>query len=324
MKGFDVSFSQLTPEWCRRRKAEGYEVGVQCLWTGGYAENPGIKAVAASNLRNIADAGILPVGYANASPPSWWDIGKQMAGIKENAGAMWPQLETVMIDVEISGTTWARVAELADALRAEGKNALEVLYTARWFWAGHMGNDKDPRWLRFKLWNAYYDNDPDTDFGASPYGPWTLAHLVGEQYQGTTNLDGVNVDLNEFRPEYFRPNTQEDSVIIIIARQSHPGTKFIHYPGFGKVYLQWSELKAMAGGGNVAAGSDTQPVPFVSRILTNEDFDLIPQLPEDPLKWMTDTTAQLNAMMAKLNAIGTGAGATADQVADELAQRLKE
>src|SRR3972149_5176193 len=82
----------------------------------------------------------------------------------------------------------------AGANTAAGRGA-DVLYTARWFWTGHMGDSKDARWRRFKLWNAYYDGDPDIDFASAPYGPGAASELVGEQYQGTTQLGGASVDL---------------------------------------------------------------------------------------------------------------------------------
>ena len=51
MKGLDISFSEPSAQWWQDRRAEGYEAMVQNLWTGGFASNEGIKAVAANNLR---------------------------------------------------------------------------------------------------------------------------------------------------------------------------------------------------------------------------------------------------------------------------------
>jgi len=204
MKGLDLSFARPPLDWWQRRRAEGFEIMFQCLWTGGYAGNDGIRAVAADNLRNARAAGFIVGGYANASPPTWWPLATQVMEIRRNAGSEWAALDRVAIDLEIAGLTMARAFELADALAAEGKRT-DIGYTARWFWSGHMGNSQDPRWLRFKLWNANYDWNPDIDFGAAPYGPWKMTDLVGEQYQGTTQLDGYAVDLNTFIDSAFAP-----------------------------------------------------------------------------------------------------------------------
>ncbi|KPJ64885.1 hypothetical protein AMK68_00180 [candidate division KD3-62 bacterium DG_56] len=204
MKGLDISFAQPPPEWWATRFQAGYRVAVQDVWTGGYAGNDGLKAVAARNLRNARTAGFKIAAYANASPPNWWPLATQVAEIKANAGSEWANIGLVAVDVEIPGITMARVMELANALEREGKRA-DVLYTARWFWAGHMGGSTDARWKRFKLWNADYDGDATLDFPA-PYGPWMLVDLVGKQYAGTTNLGSPAhaVDLNEFDEAFLK------------------------------------------------------------------------------------------------------------------------
>ena len=202
MKGLDIAFSMPSQQWWDDRREEGFEAMVQNVWTGGFASNDGIKAVAETNLRRARRAGYRRGLYANASPPDWWSIKIQMDNIKLNAGREWESVPDVAVDVEIPRTTMDRVMELADALEAAGKTA-DVLYTARWFWSGHMGNSINPRWLRFDLWSAHYDWNPDIDFQNSSYGPWILSDLVGEQFRGTTYInerDGKRqaVDLNNF------------------------------------------------------------------------------------------------------------------------------
>jgi len=204
VKGLDISFSKPSAQWWRDRKAEGFGVAVQDVWTGGFASNDGIKAVAETNLRNARLAGFRVAAYANASPPDWWPLATQLQHIEMNMGAEWAHVKDVVIDVEIPGITKARVMELADGLEAAGKVA-DVLYTGRWFWTGHMGNTKDIAWRRFRLWSAHYDWNPDIDFGDNPYGPWTLAEVIGEQYQGSTNVAGGTIDLNTFMDSWMAP-----------------------------------------------------------------------------------------------------------------------
>lgn len=196
VKALDISFACPPASWWQARYADGYRVMFQNLWTGGFANNAILSTVAPVNLRNARGPGMYAAGYACASPPSWWPLATQMMHIERNAGDQWPAIDRVMMDVEIPGVTKARVAELAAALNAAGKKT-DILYTARWFWVGHMGNSTDPWWRRFKLLNAYYDSDPDIDFASAPYGPWSLSDVIGEQYAGTVKVDGYDVDLIE-------------------------------------------------------------------------------------------------------------------------------
>jgi hypothetical protein len=174
---------------------------VQNLWTGGFASNDGIKAVAATNLKRARLADYKVVAYANTSPPDWWSLKIQMDNIISNAGAEWASIEDVVIDVEIPGITQARVFELEKGLVAAGKNA-DVLYTAYWFWKGHMGNSQDIAWRRFRLWPADYDGDPTIDW-PKPFGPWKLDDLIGKQYAGTTYIEGQAIDLNTFKDSWM-------------------------------------------------------------------------------------------------------------------------
>lgn len=214
-KGIDISFARPDMAWFQRQRAAGFEVFIQCAWTGGLAGNDGIRAVCATNLRNAREAGMRCAAYVNAAPPDWWPDSVALQHIKSNVGSEWPHVQHFVIDVEIAGATLTRALSLAAALTAEGKT-VEVLYTARWFWTGYMGNSQDGAWLRFKLWSAHYDGDPDIDFAGAPYGPWP--GVIGEQYAGTTNLDGCDVDLNNFEDSAFgggvTPPVEEDDMAL--------------------------------------------------------------------------------------------------------------
>ena len=219
VRGLDVSFSRVTLSWAKACHAAGLRVAFQCLWTGGLSGNDGIKAVAENNLRVFREAGFVTGGYVNATPPDWWRLVKQMFHIRENAGTEWNALQHVATDLEIPGLTFERARDLADAIAAEGKRT-EIAYSAKWFADANAPIFVDPRWRqRFPcLWNAFYDSDPDVDFGRAPYGRWIVVDLVGEQYQGTTVLDGVQVDLNVFDGAYFAPG-QEDDMPRLVRKQ---------------------------------------------------------------------------------------------------------
>jgi len=295
MKGLDVSFSAVSLDWCRARYAEGWRALVQNLWTGGYAGNDGLRAVARNNLANAKAAGLRVAAYANASPAAWWPIAVQMQEIRRNAGDMWPHLEGVAVDVEIPGITLARVLELADAINAAGQRA-DVLYTARWFWTGHMGDSKDARWRRFKLWNAYYDGDPDIDFASAPYGPWAASDLVGEQYQGTTQLGGASVDLNTFLTTFLQPQEEDEMADVnahdvVIARPADYATRLAanEYP------REWGSASW-----NPARLDDG--IWYLIKLLRRRDEQI----------------AALAVRVAALEDAAEAAGLTLDQVRDEI------
>lgn len=206
--GVDASFSRVTREDFRRLRDQfGVRVFVQCLWTGGYQNNAGVKAVAEPNLSDAAAEGIVPAGYANTSPfygsIKWWSPEVSLAETKKNAGGAWSGLTVVSNDVEIRGVTERCIRETQALLKGEGKRV--PYYTAQWFWSGVLGNPQWPWLLEDPLWNAYYDGDPDIDFRHAPYGPWAQGHVIGEQYKGTTDIGGDDFDLNFFDLDYFRP-----------------------------------------------------------------------------------------------------------------------
>lgn len=68
-------------------------------------------------------------------------------------------------------------------------------YTARWWWHPNVPQN-DPVVGATPLWNAYYDGQANEHW--VPYGAWQRQHT--KQFQGTTDLYGINCDLN-YRPE---------------------------------------------------------------------------------------------------------------------------
>lgn len=197
--GFDTAFSRVSRPWCRARYNEGYRVGVQNLWTGGYGNNDRIREVAAPNLSDFLEEGFLIAGYANANP--WYPPANCLDEIILNAGGMWDSLRIVAEDVEIPGVVEGDIRDLCDALESQGKRV--PFYTAAWFFKDFLGNPQWP-WLReHKIWEAFYDGDPDIDFLNRRFGPWELDDVIGEQYLGTTLIDGVDVDLNVFNLDFW-------------------------------------------------------------------------------------------------------------------------
>jgi hypothetical protein len=203
MKGLDLSFSDALEAWWRRRYAAGFRVAVQDLWTGG-STSEGFREIAPRNLRRARAAGFIVCGYTNVAPWNTGDVAFEKA--VEFAAGEWQHLFGVFVDVEIKARDGRSIRE-ADIRRCLGRidaaGKKTAIYSAQWFWVGHLSN---PQWgwlKQYKIWNAYYDGDPDIDFARAPWGPWTGEDVIGEQYRGSTDIEGVSVDLNEFRDEFF-------------------------------------------------------------------------------------------------------------------------
>lgn len=216
VKGVDLAFSRAKRPWWRARYQEGYRVCVQNLWTGGYGNNARIREVAEPNLADAQAEGFVIAGYGNANP--WYPPDLCVSEITLNAGPMWNALRIVAEDVEIPDVTEMHIRGLCNALESEGK--LVPFYSAAWFWKDTIGNPTWP-WLKtHKVWEAYYDGDPDIDFLNRRFGPWELADVVGEQYQGTTIIDGVDVDLNVFDLGYWGGEDMDQEARDLIAALS--------------------------------------------------------------------------------------------------------
>lgn len=305
LQGIDLSFALIpSPAWAKRRiHQEGVNVLVQCLWTGGYQAFPALVHVASRNLRLWRESGGITAGYINTSP--WYTADVAIAEGRRAAGNEWPYLSTVFNDVELEGVTEERVKRVSEWLRAAGKGG--HIYTARWFWAGKLGNPKW-EWTRdYGLWNAYYDLDPDVDFPARPYGLWSEGTLAGEQYQGTVKLDGIDVDRDVFNPEYLQggdmPLADADFQRIAEILHAQNAQRIIQDPRDGKVYHYALGMRGHIQNPAVftAAGFDATEI----QTLTGEDIDAIPTF-EDAVRSIVH------------------GGATAAEIVDELVKRLKQ
>ncbi|MGE5595190.1 MAG: GH25 family lysozyme [Hyphomicrobiales bacterium] len=127
------------------------------------------------------------------SDPEWW-VRQALARLDGLPIARW------WLDVEDTdhGTSWTPAQRIAcvqralDAFTAAGTFA--HVYSGGWYWRPYMADtDVFARQGR-KLWNAWYDSDPDVD--GLPYGGWTAADVAIEQFAGTSIVCGQSVDKN--------------------------------------------------------------------------------------------------------------------------------
>jgi hypothetical protein len=236
----DASTSRVTRADFRRLKEMGVQGFIQCLQTGGFsASQAQVAAVAPYNLGDALAEGVPIGGYLNSQP--WRPAEVIHLDAKRVANTFWPLMPMVANDVEIGGITAANVQDAAHLLTIEGKR--DPIYTAKWFWDS-LGNPQWPWLLEKRLWNAFYDGDPDIDFRNYPYGPWSQAHVSGEQYQGSTNLGGDVFDLNFFDLDYLTteqpapvPAPEEGKDMFLIETVDLPQNKWYAVSAGGKRYL---------------------------------------------------------------------------------------
>ena len=193
MKGLDLSFAQPSQAWWNTRYAEGWRVMVQDAWTGTI-----MPASCLVNLNRARTAGFVTAAYVVVNNlPGATAVGHA----RYACGAEWDYLNFVAVDVEVP-TTIAVTRDALSELRRLGKKV--CIYTSKNAWkvVSSTTEFKD-EWL----WNAFYDGDPDFDFFLNPYGGFT--RLAGEQYRGTTSLDGYSVDLNNFTATFIEQGGEQ-------------------------------------------------------------------------------------------------------------------
>lgn len=190
VEGVDISVYQgrvAAATW-RELRAIGQEVAVVGSWHG-LSENPHAE----HNLTAAAAAGLRIATYVALNGAR---SGREAVERGRRAcGPAWDRLNFVALDCEIDGITSAIIRDAERAVRDAGLRP--AVYTARWWWRDRFGDPRD--FAHLPLWNAAHDSDPDVDFGAGPFGGWTIDRLVGEQFSGTTTLAGLAVDRNVFR-----------------------------------------------------------------------------------------------------------------------------
>jgi len=237
MLGLDVSVysGEITAEKWRQIKALGYEVAVIGLFHGQTANRYANRQCFAAK-----EAGMITAGYIYLAPWTGKSGEEQvLVGLDTVGELLAKEMCFVAIDCECDGITKEMIWQAVDTVRAKGLRA--IIYTARWWWKDHFGDPHD--FAGVPLWSAYYDNDPDLDFPKMPYGNWepTLhigvraaqtAGIMGEQYQGTVYICGINCDLNWFDERFIRE--EDDDMAQSVYRIA--GTDALYVRGFVHVH----------------------------------------------------------------------------------------
>ena len=203
LKGIDASYGTLTDDIAKRLWAAGYRVFGQCLWTG--AEQPPPRVI---NLRVALNNGFIILGYISVTSymDGYYHVQRGRAGVPDD---IWNALALAPIDVELNGIPNLTIRQAVDAL-----DKRKSIYTSYNCWVNKQGNPHD--FTDCLLWNAGGKNwdrpdlavPPDYvggNFAKNPYGGWTVNQVVGEQWSGGSDVEGINADRDIFSEELLVP-----------------------------------------------------------------------------------------------------------------------
>ena len=184
----DTSYDDVTYDKARAVREAGVELALQCLWTG--AQQPPHRV---TNLRNYTNAGLLIGAYASL-PTGATDRHPHVAAARSGVpDDLWAALVRCAVDVELDGITPKAIRYAVDTVAALDKP--RTIYTSLSRWRA-IGDPHD--FTDCELWNAWWDEDPDRDFDANPYGGWRPDQVIAEQYSGGHQVAGVYADRNVF------------------------------------------------------------------------------------------------------------------------------
>jgi hypothetical protein len=195
LNGIDASFDILTPKKAQALRQGGYDVFVQCLWTG--AEQP---TTAVGNLRTAFDAGFPYVlGYISLAGGHLgaWHVEQGLGHLPPDVA---DRLHTVAIDIELPGIRNSAIREAVDAI--EARYGLKIIYTSYNAWVSYQGNPQT--FVDCLLWNAFWDGESDVDFPLHPFGGWRPDQVVAEQYTGGGDVFGLFADRNVWVKELLQ------------------------------------------------------------------------------------------------------------------------
>jgi hypothetical protein len=185
----DTSYDDVTPDKARAVREAGIELALQCLWTG--AAQPPHRV---TNLRNYTTAGLL-IGAYTSLPTNATAGQTHVDSARRGVPAdLWDALVRCAVDIELDGITPTAIRDAVQTLAAISHH--RTIYTNKNTWLHKLGDPHD--FTDCELWNAWWDEDPDRDFDANPYGGWRPDQVIAEQYSGGHQVTGVYADRDVF------------------------------------------------------------------------------------------------------------------------------
>ena len=204
IQGVDSSYDLLTESKAACLGRDGVRIYVQAL-TALPATGLHQPANRVASLKNAHAGGLQTAGYLLIGPGM---TGRQaVAEARRNMPMdVWKRLKFVAVDVEVNGIAVTQVLEALHEVERLGRTA--VVYTSwnSWNTMIRPRNSTLCAERGFRLWNAVWDNNPDIDFDRLPFGGWTRATVIGEQWSGGHQQCGQSVDSNTFERYVLLPN----------------------------------------------------------------------------------------------------------------------
>ena len=200
IEGIDISKYQGSIDQATWRALEmsGQAVAIVGAWHGIDA-NPHCEG----NLLRAKSAGMVTATYTALNSLNGFTA---VQNAKAACGSAWGDVAFVAIDCEINGITETTIRQAIQQCDDFGKQA--CIYTAYWWWHDQFGNST--QFAHMPLWNAYYDGEPDVDFGRLMYGGWAVSSVVMEQFTGSSQLAGITVDRNTILADWWVEEDQGD------------------------------------------------------------------------------------------------------------------
>ena len=199
----DASFDPLTRTEAECLKAGGTSLYVQGLWTSTVAPVSRVNS-----MRNAINAGLPVAAYAslNHHNSGVWHIRRARDKVPQD---IWNKLLFVAVDIELRGITIQQITDAVNEVERLGKRA--IIYTNRNSWLNYVipSNDGTLAKRGILLWNALWDLNPDIDFPRLPFGRWSPAQVIGEQWSGGTMVCKQFVDRNTFIKELLFQKEEE-------------------------------------------------------------------------------------------------------------------
>lgn len=227
LKGFDLSYSVPSCDWLRARRAEGYTVIAQGLWTG--REVPGNPCLTLGRAESL---GYITVGYASVTGayPGSDNIAKAKVGLSA-CPERWDGLAMLAVDVQIRGVP---LSDIIDAVRySQSLGQRTTTYTSCGMWSAVTGNAPAPT---DTVWAAYWDGREESpQAGLARCSIDGFQRAIGKQYTGGTNFEGVSVDFDTW-----------DLVLLEWVGQAQPPSPppqegWIPWPGYNLTAGRWLE-----------------------------------------------------------------------------------
>jgi len=166
---------------------------IQDVWTGAT-----VPPSARTNIDAARRAGFRVGAYCVINPH-----------VQSNISMVPDDVDFCALDCEYyDDLRAAKVRQESDNLHAKHPEWPRIVYTSRYYWRDVIGDDPNLS-IDHYLWDARpNDANINTPLPFLPYGGWDESRVIGVQRTSTININGMELDLNDFRMELLDMDNQ--------------------------------------------------------------------------------------------------------------------